>query len=242
MPGPADLTFDLTSTVVRARASQELDWLAAERRAAFARLQSPAGRGQPAVHDVPRPAPGRAGRASALRATAAAAAPRPGRRSSARPRRCRRAGRVQRGRRRGAGPRPTRPGRPGVILETLGGAGRDRDADLARRLLSGGQALPADDKLAQLTRAVWNQGDRPARPGRRPADEADHPALAGRRAGSRPADPDDRRARCRVPRPRSSRSSRRPSRAAVLAEGAAQALFTGSLELHLGTGSELAVA
>ena len=45
----------------------------------------------------------------------------------------------------------------GVTVETLGGLiGRDEGA--ARRLLSDATTLPADDRLAQLTRAAWNQG------------------------------------------------------------------------------------
>src|SRR5207247_656452 len=44
----------------------------------------------------------------------------------------------------------------GVTIETLG-ALVDRDPDAARLLLSSG-ALPTEDRLAQLTRAGWNQG------------------------------------------------------------------------------------
>ncbi len=44
----------------------------------------------------------------------------------------------------------------GVILDTVAGL-RARDPDLLRRLLAGSQ-LPDDDKLAQLTRALWVQG------------------------------------------------------------------------------------
>ncbi|MGZ6269379.1 MAG: SufB/SufD family protein [Candidatus Limnocylindrales bacterium] len=45
----------------------------------------------------------------------------------------------------------------GVVLDTLGGL-RRRDPDLLRRLLATVAPLPADDKLAQLTRALWTQG------------------------------------------------------------------------------------
>lgn len=45
----------------------------------------------------------------------------------------------------------------GVVLETLAETGR-RDPSLFRRLLEGGCALPANDKLAQMTRALWSQG------------------------------------------------------------------------------------
>ncbi len=45
----------------------------------------------------------------------------------------------------------------GVVLETLDGL-RARDPKLFRRLLDGGCALPENDKLAQMTRALWSQG------------------------------------------------------------------------------------
>jgi Fe-S cluster assembly scaffold protein SufB len=44
----------------------------------------------------------------------------------------------------------------GLTIDTLGGLLR-REPEVARRLLGGG-SLPADDRLAQLTRAGWNQG------------------------------------------------------------------------------------
>ena len=45
----------------------------------------------------------------------------------------------------------------GVILETLAQL-RDRDPGLLRELLEGGCALPGNDKLAQMTRALWSDG------------------------------------------------------------------------------------
>jgi Fe-S cluster assembly scaffold protein SufB len=45
----------------------------------------------------------------------------------------------------------------GVVLETLAGL-RARDPELMRRLLEGGCALPENDKLAQMTRALWSDG------------------------------------------------------------------------------------
>jgi Fe-S cluster assembly scaffold protein SufB len=45
----------------------------------------------------------------------------------------------------------------GVILETLASL-RTRDPELMRRLLEGGCALPENDKLAQMTRALWSDG------------------------------------------------------------------------------------
>ncbi len=45
----------------------------------------------------------------------------------------------------------------GVIVESLG-ALIERDPALARTLLTDGASLAADDRLAQLSRAAWNQG------------------------------------------------------------------------------------
>ncbi len=45
----------------------------------------------------------------------------------------------------------------GLILETLADL-RARDPELFRQLLEGGCALPENDKLAQMTRALWSQG------------------------------------------------------------------------------------
>jgi Fe-S cluster assembly scaffold protein SufB len=45
----------------------------------------------------------------------------------------------------------------GLILETLGQL-RARDPELLRELLEGGCALPENDKLAQMTRALWSDG------------------------------------------------------------------------------------
>jgi Fe-S cluster assembly scaffold protein SufB len=45
----------------------------------------------------------------------------------------------------------------GVVLETLAGLG-EHDPEWLRRLLEGGCTLPENDKLAQLTRALWTGG------------------------------------------------------------------------------------
>jgi Fe-S cluster assembly scaffold protein SufB len=126
----------------------------------------------------------------------------------------------------------------GVILDSLEGL-IDRDEALARRLLGDETSLPLDDKLAQLTRAGWNQG-----------------VVLHVPAG------------VRLERPIVIRwQSGEPGRALLtrtildLGEGAsasvveeleasggaldrtgAQALFTGSLEVHLGAGSKLEIA
>ena len=126
----------------------------------------------------------------------------------------------------------------GVVLDTIDGIVA-RDDALARRLLADARSLPDDDKLAQLTRAGWNQGlvlHVPA------GVRLERPIVLRWQAGE-------------------------PGRALLtrtildLAEGAsasvveellpsvtaggreaAQALFTGSLEIHLAAGAELAVA
>ena len=45
----------------------------------------------------------------------------------------------------------------GVVLETLADLGA-RDSELLRRLLDGGCTLPENDKLGQMTRALWTHG------------------------------------------------------------------------------------
>ena len=130
----------------------------------------------------------------------------------------------------------------GVTVETLG-ALIVRDPDTARRLLTDDSAIPADDRLAQLTRAGWNQGvairvpagvtlDRPIVV-RWLAGNPDRALLTrtivelGEGAGAtlveelRPSGPDI---------------------ACAAGERVPQSLFTGSMELHLGSGSDLAVA
>ena len=126
----------------------------------------------------------------------------------------------------------------GVILDTLAGL-LARDATLARRLLDDEGSLPLDDKLAQLTRAGWNQGvvlhvpasvrlDRPIVLRWR-AGQAGHALLTrtildlGEGASA------------------SSVEELEPSPNAS-GEGEPQALFTGTLEVHLARGAELRIA
>lgn len=45
----------------------------------------------------------------------------------------------------------------GLVFESLSRT-RERDPELFRRLLEGGCALPENDKLAQMTRALWSDG------------------------------------------------------------------------------------
>ena len=130
----------------------------------------------------------------------------------------------------------------GVTIETLG-ALIARDPAAARRLLTDDGTIPHDDRIAQLTRAAWNQGvaihvpagvklDRPiivrwlaGVPGRalltRTVVELGDGAAASLVEELRPSGPE-----------------------IVCAEGETvpQGLFTGSMELHLGTSADLAVA
>ena len=130
----------------------------------------------------------------------------------------------------------------GVTLETLGAFVR-RDPDAARGLVADAASLAADDRLAQLTRAAWNQGvvlrvpagvrlDRPivvrwaaGEPGRalitRTIVQLGERAAASLVEELLPSGPE-----------------------AAPADGATggQALFTGTLEVHLGPGADLAVA
>jgi Fe-S cluster assembly scaffold protein SufB len=126
----------------------------------------------------------------------------------------------------------------GVVIDTLGGL-IARDPDLARRLLADEATLPLDDKLAQLTRAGWNQGVVVHVPA---GVRLDRPIVLRWRTGE-------------------------PGRALLtrtildLGEGASasiveeleasdgaldptgtQALFSGSLEVHLAAGAELGIA
>jgi Fe-S cluster assembly scaffold protein SufB len=126
----------------------------------------------------------------------------------------------------------------GVVLDTLSGL-VERDPELARRLLADAGSLPGDDKLAQITRAGWNQGLVLHVP---PGVRLDRPIVLRWQVGE-------------------------PGRALLtrtildLADGASasvveeilpsadagdrtadQALFTGSLEVHLAAGADLAVA
>ena len=110
---------------------------------------------QPALHAVHRPAR----RAPRRRGAVLARAPRPRRPPAALPEGVGRPARAARGRRRrrarcrATAARGRRP-RSTTVAELL----RDATRRAARELLEGGAALPADDKFAQLTRALWTQG------------------------------------------------------------------------------------
>ncbi|HET9345840.1 MAG TPA: SufD family Fe-S cluster assembly protein [Candidatus Limnocylindrales bacterium] len=125
----------------------------------------------------------------------------------------------------------------GVTVETLGGLiGRDPEA--GRRLLTDAVSLPADDRLAQLTRAAWNQGVAIRVPD---GVRLERPIVVRWTAGA----PDtalltrtvvelgDGAAASIVEEFGASGRANR---------SAAQALFTSSLEVRLGRSAELAVA
>ena len=150
---PTDLTFVIDDALVERLAASEPDWLAAERRAALAlfrdlpiesnRLYTPyvdlraADLASVAAYDAatvdgpPAPAPTTIGEIAAsieLREDVVV-------------------GRTV----------DEVATRAGVVLETIASFVR-RDPGAARTLLADPASLPADDRLAQLTRAAWNQG------------------------------------------------------------------------------------
>jgi Fe-S cluster assembly scaffold protein SufB len=231
---PNELTFTLDQASVEAAASGEPDWLAADRRAAFARYQAlPVETNQLYTTYVDLRT---ADLASVIPWPSAAAA---GGLEVSSERPSETSGWALFAENGLAGLGLSDEARAaGVIVEPL-----DRfvlrDAEIARRLVADETSLPLDDKLAQLTRAGWNQGvvvQVPA--GVRLAE----PLLLQWRVGA-------------------------PGRALLtrtiidLGEGAsasvveeleasdeatdrtgAQALFTGSLEVHLAAGAELGIA
>jgi Fe-S cluster assembly scaffold protein SufB len=126
----------------------------------------------------------------------------------------------------------------GLVLDTIGGLLR-RDPGLARRLLADERTLPLDDKLAQLTRAGWNQGlvlHVPA------GVRLDQPVVLRWSVG----------AGGRALLTRTIVDLGEGAAASIVEElegsdgaaerGEAQALFTGTLEVHLAAGAELRVA
>jgi len=123
----------------------------------------------------------------------------------------------------------------GVTLQTFRALLRD-DAAAARRLITDAESLPGDDKLAQLTRAGWNQGvvvrvpagvrlERPIVV-RWSAGEADRALLS----------------RTIVELGDGAAASLVEELVPSTAASNGPALFTGTLEVHLGRNAELAVA
>jgi Fe-S cluster assembly scaffold protein SufB len=125
----------------------------------------------------------------------------------------------------------------GVTVETLG-ALVARDPDAARRLLTDDGTLPADDRIAQLTRAAWNQGVAIRVPdGVRLA----RPIVVRWTAGA-PGNALITRTVVELGEGASAGIVEEFGSAVGVQVGAPQALFTSTLEVHLGRASELAVA
>jgi Fe-S cluster assembly scaffold protein SufB len=230
---PNELTFTLDGALVESRAAQEGDWLGADRRAAFARYQMlPIETNQLYITYVDLRT---ADLAAVIPWEAPAARPAPA--ALALPEGA--AGyaaftedRVESL----ALDDETRDA--GVILESLKGL-INRDETLARRLLGDEASLPLDDKLAQLTRAGWNQGVVVHVPA---GVRLERPIVIRWQAGE-PG---------RALLTRTILDLGEGASASVVEElgasgGAldrtgAQALFTGSLEVHLAASSKLDVA
>ena len=126
----------------------------------------------------------------------------------------------------------------GVVIDTLAGLVA-LDQDLARRLLGDEASLPLDDKLAQLTRAGWNQGVVVHVP---PGVRIDRPIVIRWEAGE-----PGRALATRTVIDLGAGASASiveellPSATASDRTGP-QGLFTGSLEIHLAAGASLEVA
>jgi Fe-S cluster assembly scaffold protein SufB len=130
----------------------------------------------------------------------------------------------------------------GVTLETFGAAlGRDEAAFRAE--LHGGTSLPADDKLAQLTRAAWSQGARLVVPD---GVRLERPIVIRWAAGV----PDRALITRTVVRLGAGAAASLveelvasgPSIECAEGEPVPQSLFAGSLEIDLAAGADLAVA
>ncbi len=234
--GPGDLSFELADDVVERLAARAPDWLAADRRAAldaFRTLPIESNRLYTPYVDL---------RSADLSAAAVDVAASTGRSAADLP-----AGT--------AGLAEITDGtltalvldddarRQGVVLEPLE-TWVEADVDAARRLLVETDPLPADDKLAQLTRAAWSRG----LVLRVPANvRIDRPIVLRWVLGA----PDralltrtvvelGEGAQATLIEELVEGSNSVTVTAAGGAEG--QSLFTGTLEVHLGRGADLAVA
>lgn len=228
---PTDLTFRLDDALVERFAAAGPDWLAADRRAALARFRElPVESNRlytpyidlraadlEAVRAYEAPAVEAVGRAALPEGTAALADLREDAVEALELDDDTRAA--------------------GVTLETLGGLIR-RDPTVARQLLNDETSLPADDALAQMTRAGWNQGIAVRVPA---GVKLDRPIVLRWTAG----------AAGRALLTRTIVELGDGASVSLVEEllGAGstsaeegQALYTGSLEVRLGRGAELAVA
>jgi Fe-S cluster assembly scaffold protein SufB len=124
----------------------------------------------------------------------------------------------------------------GVRLVTLGTLVRD-DPALARELLADESTLPADDRLAQLTRAAWNQGVALIVPD---GVRLSRPVILRWRAGA-PGRALLTRTIVQLGAGASVSLLEELVPSGIGGQADQQALFTGSLELHVGAGAELDV-
>jgi len=129
----------------------------------------------------------------------------------------------------------------GVTLETLGVLVQ-RDPDTARRLLIEGN-LPADDRLAQLTRAGWNQGVHVTVPAgvrlERPIVVRWAAGVPGRALLTRSVVELGEGATASI---LEELVPSGPEVECAAGETVPQSLFNGTLEVHLGRGARLGVA
>jgi Fe-S cluster assembly scaffold protein SufB len=236
--GPTDLTFAPDEALIESFAADEPDWLAADRRAALARFGTlPIETNQlytpyvdlrsadlTGVRAWPEPA-------GAPDPDAPPAAPPKGAAAFADLAEDRVAALSVNDEARAAG----------VTVETLGGL-IGRDPETARRLLADDASLPDDDRLAQLTRAAWNQGVAIRVPDgvrlSRPIVVRWSAGTAGRALLTRTVvELGDGAAASIVEEFGPSAEA-----AATAAGDGGQALFTSTLEVRLGRAAELAVA
>ena len=130
----------------------------------------------------------------------------------------------------------------GVTLETLGGL-IARDDEAARRLIADTTSLPVDDRLAQLTRAGWNQGIVLRVPAgvrvERPIVLRWGAGVPGRALLTRTIVELGEGASAVVVEELVPSG---PNVECAEGETVPQSLFTGTFEVHLAAGSELAVA
>jgi Fe-S cluster assembly scaffold protein SufB len=233
---PADFSFTLDEATVEAFAAAEPDWLAADRRAALALFTSLPSEGNQLytpyidlrgaeladvrLYDEPAGAP-TDGSPTGLTDGIAAIADL-------------REDRVE------ALSVDAAAHAAGVRVETLGGL-IATDPDAARRLLTDGTALATNDRFAQLTRAGWNQGVAIRVPA---GVRLDRPIVVRWSAGA-----PDRGLLTRTIVELGDGAAASIVEELGASEGEAgsfsdggQALFSGSLEVHLGRDAELRVA
>jgi Fe-S cluster assembly scaffold protein SufB len=227
---PTDLTFRVDEALVERRASTEPDWLAADRRAAlarFAELPVESNRLYTPYVDL------RAADLGDVRAyeTTAQEPERDG-------------GRLPEGAAGLAEVDEDRIGAlvvddeariVGVTIQPLGALIR-ADDESARRLLGDAASLPADDKLAQLTRAAWNQGLVVRVPA---GARLERPIVLRWRAG---APGHALITRTIVELGDGASASIVEELVPSAPAGGGQSLFTGTLEVVLGRNAELAVS